>query len=246
MANIITDNKHYTDIANAIRDKAQTTDTYKPEEMAEAIANLPTTEAFWDLYQQNGNRLDYSYAFAGHGWTDETFKPKYDIKPRAIVYLFSATQITDLCKLLDEAGVVIDLSNTTSISYFAQSTNLLQTIPTLNVQNVKSLSYFISGNNALRSIEKVILNAEGTQTFSNYSFNGNPLLEEIRFEGKIGNSIAFKESPLLSVASLQSIIDALKDVSGGAQQTLTLHADAKARLTDDMRATISAKNWILG
>ncbi len=45
MAVIATDNKHYTDIANAIREKNSTADTYKPEEMADAIRSLPTGAA---------------------------------------------------------------------------------------------------------------------------------------------------------------------------------------------------------
>lgn len=40
MAKVLTDSQNYTDIANAIREKAETTATYKPSEMAVAIQNL--------------------------------------------------------------------------------------------------------------------------------------------------------------------------------------------------------------
>lgn len=40
MAKVLTDSQNYTDIANAIRAKAETTATYKPSEMAAAIQNL--------------------------------------------------------------------------------------------------------------------------------------------------------------------------------------------------------------
>lgn len=39
---IAIDNSHLTDIANAIRSKNGSADTYKPREMAEAIAAIPT------------------------------------------------------------------------------------------------------------------------------------------------------------------------------------------------------------
>lgn len=42
MAKVLTDNKHYTDIAEAIRDKNGTETTYKPSEMAAAIEEITT------------------------------------------------------------------------------------------------------------------------------------------------------------------------------------------------------------
>lgn len=242
MAKYVINDTTLTSIADGVRKVTGTSATMKPSEMATALKNVDVS--FWDKYQQNGNRLDYSYAFAGHGWTDETFKPKYNIKPRSISYMFSVTQITDLCKLLDECGVVIDLSDTVAISYFVNGSSSLQTIPTLDVSKTADLSYLISNNSALRSIEKLIL-ADGTQRFSAYSFNGNPALEEIRFEGVIGSSLAIKDSPLLSSDSVQSIIDCLKDLTGATAQTLTLHSDVIGRMTTEQTQEIRNKNWTL-
>ena len=36
-------------------------------------------DAFWDDYQQSGSRTNYQFAFAGRGWTDDVFDPKYAI-----------------------------------------------------------------------------------------------------------------------------------------------------------------------
>ena len=36
-------------------------------------------DAFWDAFQLDGERTNYSYAFSGSGWHSETFKPKYKI-----------------------------------------------------------------------------------------------------------------------------------------------------------------------
>ena len=38
-------------------------------------------DRFWDVYQENGNMTYYAYAFAGVGWTQSVFKPKYNIEP---------------------------------------------------------------------------------------------------------------------------------------------------------------------
>jgi endonuclease I len=45
--------------------------------------------------------------------------------------------------------------------------------------------------------------------------------------------------------SVQSIVDALKDLTGATAQTLTFHADVGGKLTDAQKATITAKNWTL-
>ena len=44
--------------------------------------------AFWDIYQDNGNRTVYQNAFSGAGWNDETFTPKYDMKPTSAVQMY--------------------------------------------------------------------------------------------------------------------------------------------------------------
>jgi hypothetical protein len=101
-------------------------------------------DAFWDAYQQNGERVHYTGAFAGFGWTDETFKPKYDIRPTSILdNLFGSTAVTDVKGILEKQGVVLDLSNITSITYLAQGGNTKITrLPELNVSKLSSLNYF--------------------------------------------------------------------------------------------------------
>ena len=76
-------------------------------------------------------------------------------------------------------------------------------------------------------------------------FRGCSSLEEIYCEGEINISIDFSQCPLLSAASVQSIIDCLKDLTGATQQTLTLHADVVGRMTQEQKDAITAKNWIL-
>ena len=58
-------------------------------------------------------------------------------------------------------------------------------------------------------------------------------------------SVSFAQSNKLSDISIQSIIDGLADLTGGTAQTLTLHATVGSKLTDEQKATITAKNWEL-
>ena len=58
-------------------------------------------------------------------------------------------------------------------------------------------------------------------------------------------SISFASSSKLSDLSIQSIIDGLADLTGGTQQTLTLHSKSGVKLTEEQKTTITAKNWEL-
>lgn len=67
MSKVLTDNKHYTDIAAAIREKNGTDDKYKPAEMADAIAAIETGGG--DLPEEAFNITgDCRYRFAVNGW----------------------------------------------------------------------------------------------------------------------------------------------------------------------------------
>lgn len=73
-------------------------------------------------------------------------------------------------------------------------------------------------------------------------------LEEIRFNGVIGNTIQFNESPKLSHDSLMSIISALGDYSGGTggtSRTLMLGDTNLAKLTTAEKAIVTGKGWTL-
>lgn len=73
-----------------------------------------------------------------------------------------------------------------------------------------------------------------------------PSLQEVRFVNRcIFLSISFTDCAKLSNESIQSIIDGLADLTGQATQTLTFHADVKAKLTEEQIATITSKNWSL-
>ena len=71
-------------------------------------------------------------------------------------------------------------------------------------------------------------------------------LVDIRFvPNTIPVAISFTSTQKLSAESIQSIIDGLADLTGGTAQTLTLHATVGGKLTDEQKATITAKNWTL-
>ncbi len=79
-----------TAIANAVRAKLGTEQAYTLSELSENIDTVyqkgkqTQTDAFLGKCAKTSAgalRTDYSYAFAGAMWNDETYLPKYNIAP---------------------------------------------------------------------------------------------------------------------------------------------------------------------
>ena len=82
MANKLYEENSIRDIANAIREKNGSSDTYTVAEMGDAVRSIESgggVDTFWDIFQQNGERTNYLFGFAGEGWSDESLKIKYPI-----------------------------------------------------------------------------------------------------------------------------------------------------------------------
>lgn len=212
-------------------------------------------DSFWDVYQNNGSsgvagtdgkRTGYIYGFAGPGWTDVTFKPKYNIRATEVTHMFSSNGIVDIIGCLKKAGVTFSTKGMPNVTYILQNNYYSINCPELDLSSVRAINYLFFNCPQLQYIEKIILKEDGSQQFTeNYSFGNLPLLKHIRFDGKIGQSINFASSPLLTTGaenefmpdgetpsnSVQSIIDALMSITDGAARTLTLHQTVRDKLT---------------
>lgn len=97
------------------------------------------------------------------------------------------------------------------------------------------------------SLEEIRGEIENTTNNWTLWFANCKKLREVRFKANsIKGDFTIAQSPLLSAESVQSIVDGLADMTGGTSYKLTLHADVKAKLTEEQLATISAKNWTIG
>ncbi len=200
---------------------------------------------FWDVFQDNGNRTDYAYSFGGKGWTSETFKPKYDIKPTVASSIFQKSNINcDLVALLNELGIVLDFANCSAGIGNAFQESTFTRVGVIDARQCPNINYLFTGCTKLEVVDKIILSDTVAQGVS-VAFSSCSKLREIRIEGKIRANLGMLQSSLLSAESIQSIIDALADLTGQTAQTITFHADVKAKLTDTQIATITGKNWTL-
>ena len=236
----------YQNICNALREKTGSTELIRSGEIAGQIADLSGNpyDVFWDVYQDKGNRTQYAHAFRGSGWTDATFKPKYDIVCNEWDnYLFSGSRIVDIKGILESQGVTLDTSKVSGLTYFFQNCSATVRIPALDMRSCTSFLGAFYGCMALQEIE---MNHVREDLTGNNAFVNCTALTAVKITGTIGTSaFNFKHSPLLTNESVQSIIGCLKDLTGETTQTVTFHADVGAKMTEEQKATITAKNWTL-
>ena len=199
-------------------------------------------DAFWDMYQINGTRTGYDCAFAGAGWTNTLFKPKYNMRPENGYMTFRNSGITgDLVEMLDNLGVVLDFSNLKESSQYMFGMCSITHLGVIDLSSIgatrTNANYFFYGATKLHTIDKLILPTK--QLTLGYAFNGCTALANLTIEGTIQYDIDFKSCPLTH-DSLMSIINALGD---GLSYTLTIGATNLAKLTQDEIDIAEAKGW---
>ncbi len=248
-------NEKMTAIADAIRDKTGKTDALTLDDMATDIPKVYEAgkksqyDEFWDAYQDNGERAVYMYAFAGGGWSKDTFKPKYKVVPttanraRGMFCLFgqSETEVLDYRTIAD----MVDLSKITQADdIFA---NARMNHIEVDLSNCTSLSGTFKNENITGYLPTHITLkvSEKCTNYANCFINMKGLTHLFFMEGSvISTAIGSLVNAPLVLESAQSVINALKDYSGTTTtRTLTLHADSKSKLSESDIAIATQKGW---
>lgn len=197
-------------------------------------------EKFWDIYQDYGRRTSYTqYAggFLGVAWTDENFNPKYPMLPTEANYMFRGTSITDLTK----EGVVLDFSQCSRFDYtFAFSR--LKKLPFIDLSRANNTA---STFNEAALVDSLHLRFSEETAINGNMFTNTIGLVNLRIEGTIAKSIGFPQSNLLTTDAVQSVINALKNLTGQTSQTFTVHKTVGDNMTAAQKAEITARNWTL-
>lgn len=194
-------------------------------------------DAFWDAFQNSGNRTDYRFAFAGWmAYMMAFLKPKYNIRPVYASNMFNMNKaITDLVSWCEECGIVLDFSQCIDFTHTFQNSSIKHVgiIDTRKSANVSYIMY----NTQIKTVDKIILKDDGSQTSSTFAFQ-SASLENITFEGIIGQNFWFNTCTNLTTASLLSILTALtKDSTKANGKTVTLATAHKAKIEADADCT---------
>ena len=238
-----------TAIGDAIREKNGSTESIPLADMPQAILSISSGDSannFWDIYQENGDRFEYSFAFGGFGWTDETFKPKYNMQPMYCQSMFGNAKITNLKGLLEELGVTLDFSKCVSGTNIFNGSSITY-LGVLNMTSMPNFNQVLYSAKNLVSIDKLILKSDGSQTFnSTLSFGGCTALTHMIVEGTIGQNNFNVQWSDLDVESLLSILNALADKSAdtsGTEWKVKIGATNKEKLTEEQLQIAYNKEW---
>lgn len=178
---------------------------------------------FWNYYQQNGTRTDYTSSFSDAGWTAEIFKPVHNIKPTIATAMFkdSAMEI-DLAKHLETLGISLNFSNCTNLANCFKNSKFTK-IGTVDASNAigTNANDIFTGSSNLVTIELLVLSS-GSATGG--SFGGCTALRNLTIGGTIGWNFSVKECIYLTKDSITSIVEHLLD--GATSRTVTFSKTA--------------------
>lgn len=209
-------------------------------------------------YQKEGRNNKAGYyicAYAGWGWTNETFNPVWDIIPTNASNMFNYSHITaNISKLCEEKGVRLDFSKCVGFQncFVNASITGVDTVDTRSCNDLSTIFYVAS---AMEEINDLILKEDGSQTFARTSFLNTKKLVTLKITGTIGKSVTFEHSPL-NKESITNVINALFSTATGQTLTLNLAAVNKAFETsegaadgstsDEWKALVATKtNWTI-
>lgn len=203
-------------------------------------------DAFWDVYQKNGERTEYTGAFRGEGWTDETFDPKYNIiintrQWTTVDSVFSMSKITDFDKILQKRGLVIEAHGV--VNYLFNGSAVTRVTIDLGDTINTGLNFMFLSCNSLKKVE--IKNFSNDYELHGW-FTGCVALEDLTFTGtsKLGGKIDVSACSLLTRESLLNIVDVLRDYSGTTtSKTLSIGSTNLAKLSESELALATEKGW---
>ena len=227
-----------TSLAAKFRAKLGTSGTINPQDFESKVdavfeaGKKSEYDAFWDTYQSNGTRKNYHSAFAGDGWKQAIFKPKYTIRPSEARNMFYQSPLTDLTLTHK-----LDFSEVTALSDFIARSSVTK-VPAINLSKIIDSLYVFENAFELVTVENLIFpTSPFTVNISGIFYRCNAL-ENITITVTIQNTgCDLHWSTKLTVESLTSILTALsKNSSVAAGKSITFPTAAQAKIQADTTA----------
>jgi hypothetical protein len=217
-ANLIT---LFQSIADKIRSKTGKSNAIVANDFPESVDEVfeagkkSEYDAFWDAYQDNGNRTNYSNGFSGIGWNSETFVPKYDIYTWSAYMLFRESGNIDMEETLVKRGKSITVTGEDFAYMFSLS----------RIAVIDGIIFTSNGGCNLNNTFTGMPNLKEIRCEIPYtnSINSGDVFREaihlthIRFKGPINVNLNLQWSPL-DVTTLKHIISLLTNFSGTANE----------------------------
>lgn len=205
----------------------------------DALDAQAAADAFWDTYQEGGDRTNYAYAFSGAWWTAEKCKPKYAMRPTNASYIFAHTGVYgDLDEVLD---VTLDFSQCKNMSYAFYKTGNAGGRMTLGTIDMSSATSF---ENVFANVDVIGIKSfvPPSREMPNYSFQSG--LVDLTVDGHFTKTVNLSRCSKLTKASIISVLSALSDTATGQTVTFSRTAVNKAFETaEGMNDGTSSLEW---
>lgn len=267
MSNVLVDNKYLVEIANAIRNKNGTENTYKPAKMAGAIEELPSKEFVKDLIKCAKSEIIIPNYVTAIGYGAFSYNQSLEsvIIPDSVTFI-GANAFLRCIKLT--SITIPDSVTKIGISAFQNCGNLTSAIISNNVKTIsdyafnfcglKSITipdsvssigrYAFSDCSGLKSITipNSVTNIGGTATFSNTVFLKCANITYVTLgDGFNANGLDLSATSKIERETVVNMFKALYDRTGLSAYTITLNKAVGDKLTDDDKAIATNKNWTI-
>ena len=211
---VVTDSKYYKAIANMLRDKLGTNDTYKPSEMPAAIeavavkSGSESNDAFWEAFQFGGSKWDYTRAFSGGSWNATTFNPKYPLHCAGCEEMFCKFNHDASFEAVDLTKFDITTDKATTFQFMFWNANVSH-IPAIDLTSATTSLWNIftwtqtQFDSPLESIASLKMK-EG-QSLSKECFTGLKNLVTLLWLGTLTTSVWLQDCVKLSKESILSL-----------------------------------------
>jgi hypothetical protein len=184
----------------------------------------------------------YNIRFNSDEWADEETEI-YIPTLSSLAELFYNVQFTKIKKLTIKSDTPITFASNAFFSPWGGTAFLETLVLDCDFSQCTKFDNWLMRQNKLKRIEGQPFNFSGVTGFSGFSNYANKVEYFRVVPNTIKVSFDIKHWSKLDDETIQSVIDGLADLTGGTAQTLTLHADVKAKLTEAQLATITGKNW---
>lgn len=257
MSYIITNDKHYKDIAKSLRSKMQTDREYYPEDMAIAIDNIPSSADGTDnpitgIYFLNPNENGYPTKIKVSGFSLENKETSFPLVFNDKIFKYLETVEFLNCDFkYFQNNAFQSCSNLTSITIpdsltvisngaFSGCSNLT----TINIPNGVTTIEPWAFNSCL---SLTTINIPNSVTFIGVmAFYACYSLVYVAFDDGFNcNGLDLSSSTKYSRETIVSWLNALADRTGQTAYKLTIGATNLAKLTEEDILIATNKNWTL-
>jgi hypothetical protein len=202
-------------------------------------------DKFWNAFQRNGLRTQYSYAYADMMLDNHMLTLKYTVKPETADYMFYMARASSPLTLKADK---FDFSGCKSMRYAFADRNSISTFELVDLTGCtdsSSLNYAFYDGYGGRIKEAINIKSNEKTYYSSNTFGYCSELVNLSIDGTIGKTINLSACTKLSLESAKNVLTALKDFTGLSEFScsISLSGETWAKLDADGDTSPNGNTW---